>query len=165
MYFVRYQPLKERLRESSVSDSEALPYLIADVALTALLFALPQSDGYNFWDGVSGCLSVATAVGGVLYAYKKNGGRDGYDFIQKYVVLGWVVGVRFLIAFVPIALVLLLLGIHIGMTSCHATHPYDVVMIFLAEVIYVQRVGRHVGDTVKDVSEQAPPDYRALHGD
>ena len=153
MYFIRYQPLKERLRSRSVSDREALPYLILFVALTALVGSLPAIDAYNLWDGVSAFLSVATAIGGVLYAYRKNGGMAGFDLIHKYVILGWVVFVRFLIGFIPAAIVLVIMGTATGLMSLEHTGPYDVSMILLAEIIFYQRIGRHVEDTLIEISE------------
>ena len=39
MYFVRYQPLKEKLRERSLTDQEAFPYLV-------LTFFLIRGDWY-----------------------------------------------------------------------------------------------------------------------
>jgi hypothetical protein len=154
MYFIRYQPLKDRLRSRSVSDREALPYLVLFAALTALVCSLPTIESYNFWDGVSAVLSVATAIGGILYAYRQNGGMAGFDLIQKYVILGWVVFVRFLIVFLPAALVLVIVGAVTGLMSLEFTGPYDVVMIFSAEVIFYQRLGKHVGDTAIDTSKQ-----------
>lgn len=154
MYFIRYQPLKKRLRSRSVSDREALPYLILFAAFTALVGSLPAIGGYNFWDGVSAFLSVAAAIGGVLYAYRKNGGIAGFDLIHKYVILGWVVSVRFLLAFIPAAIVLIIVGAATGLMSLDYTGPYDVLMIFLAEIIFYQRIGRHVADTAVEISEQ-----------
>ena len=100
MYFTKYHPLKEKLRDRSVSDREALPYFLIFLALTALVTVFPMFESFNEWDFVSGVLSVILAVGGVIYAYKCNGGKEGFDLIQKYVVLGWVVVIRCLLVFV-----------------------------------------------------------------
>lgn len=148
MYFVKYQPLKQRLQARLISDREALPYLIIFAGLTALVGSLPIMDGYNFWDGISASLSVIATVGGVLYAYYKNGGANGFDLIQKYVILGWVVFVRVFIVLIPTVFALIIIEVVTGLISSDATGPFDVAIIFIAEVILYQRIGRHIGDTV-----------------
>ena len=105
MYFVRTQPLKDKLRSRSLSDREALPYLLVFSGLTALVGSVPLIEGFNRWDFASATLSVVFAIAGVVYSYKCNGGREGFDLIQKYVVLGWVVSIRCLLPFIPLAIV------------------------------------------------------------
>ena len=74
MYFVRYPPLKEKLRERSLSDREALPYLVVYFAIFSALGVLSVGE-FNEFDIVSGVLSVIFAIGGVLYSYERNGGN------------------------------------------------------------------------------------------
>ena len=149
MYFIKLYPLKEKLRERSVSDREALPYLIIFGVLTTLAVYLPAQENYNNWDAFNVVLSLILTIGGTLYAYFENGGNDGFDFIQKYVVLGWVVFVRFFLGSFPIFLLLIYIGISSGLHSSEATSPYGVLIAFLWEVIFYQRLGRHIKDTTK----------------
>jgi len=153
MHFVRYHPLKEKLRNRSVSDREALPYLVIFAALTALVGAFPVVDGFNEWDLISGLLSVALAVGGIIYAYKSNGAKEGFDLIQKYVVLGWVVVVRCLLVFIPLAIVAYIAGESLGLVT-DQTGFLDVLLIAILELVLYQRIGRHIRDTRTTNSEQ-----------
>jgi len=153
MYFIKYQPLKKQLLERSLSDREALPYVFLYVGLTSLMCSVPLYDGFNMWDGVSSALTVLLAIGGVLYAYSKNGGKEGHDLIQKYVVLGWVVFVRFFLISIPVMILLFRLGHMAGLVTQNSTRPYDVVVVALLEAIFYQRVGRHVKDTKIKTSE------------
>ena len=121
MYFLRYKSLKEKLRTRSLSDREALPYLVLFAGLAAVAYLLPNTEEFNTWDWIQGTLSVALAVGGVIYAYRQNGGRQGFDLIQKYVVLGWVVTVRCLLVFIPCGIALYLLGWALGLLADDAT--------------------------------------------
>ncbi len=159
MYFIRYKQLKNRLRSRSVTDREALPYLILSVAIAALVSAPPPGTISNLWDCLSALFSAATAVGGILYAYHKNGGRSGFDLIQKFVIIGWVVTIRFALVFIPIAIVIIIAGTKMGVISLDYTGPYDILMILVAEIIFYQRIGKHVGDTAEEVSEQERPLY------
>lgn len=147
MYFVRYKALKKKLADRTLSDREALPYLLIYTGGIALVTSIPSSDGFNKWDGILAFLSVATTLAGIFYAYKQNGGNEGYDLIQKYTVLGWVVGVRFFLCFIPAMIIFLTLKEHLGIAFFEGTGPYDVIFIFFTEVILNQRIGRHIRDT------------------
>lgn len=147
MYFIRYHPLKLNLRQRAVTDREALPYLVVFAGLTALVTAFPMIDRFTAWDAVSGILSIATAVGGILYAYRQNGGRRGYDLIQKYVILGWVVCVRFALVSIPLLLALFFAGDVYGLIPPDSTGGFAVAVIFVGEVVLYQRIGRHIRDT------------------
>lgn len=146
MYFIRYQPLKEKLKARTFSDREALPYLILYAGLAAAVYMFPSVGEFNAWDWIGGGLSVAMAVAGVIYAYNQNGSRQGFDLIQKYVVLGWVVAVRCILVFIPVGIALYLAGEALGVIT-EETGWFDVLIISGFEVVFYQRVGRHIRDT------------------
>jgi hypothetical protein len=146
MYFIRYQPLKEKLKTRTLSDREALPYLILYAGLTAVACLFPTTEEFNLWDWIGGGLSVSLAVGGVIYAYTQNGGKEGFDLIQKYVVIGWVVAVRCILVSIPIAIALFLAGDALGLIT-EETGWFDVLMNAGFEAVIYQRIGKHIGDT------------------
>ena len=114
MYFVQYNPLKQKLRSRSLSDGEALPYLILEGVVTVLLYLDISSEGLNAFDLVSVIISVAILIGGTFHVYDQNGGKEGFDLVQKYIVLGWVVGFRVFLASIPL---FLMLGVLIGLAN------------------------------------------------
>ena len=146
MYFIRYQPLKEKLKARTLSDRDALPYLILYAGLAAAIHLLPTTEVFNVWDWIGGGLSVSLAVGGVIYAYTENGGREGHDLIQKYVVIGWVAGVRCILAFIPISTVLYFTGDALGVMT-DDTGWLDVLIMAGFEAVLYQKIGRHIRDT------------------
>jgi hypothetical protein len=163
MYFIKYDQLKEQLRDRNMTDREALPYLILFLAFPSLLYSLTMVNGYNHWDKISEFISFVTAIGGILYAYNKNGGSKGYDLIQKYIVLGWVVFVRVFLACIPAFLFLYIIGDMFDLARWDSTGPYEVVIVFVVEVIVYQRTGRHIRDTNGKNSEPAAaPDSSPL---
>lgn len=154
MYFTKYQPLKERLRTRSISDKEALPYLVVISALTALIVGLPATTGSpNAWDYLSVTTSTLLAIGGILYSYRCNDGNKGFDLIQKYVVLGWVVAVRCFLAFIPAAIAFYAITDLLGILSDQTSLP-EFILLTCFEVILYQRIGRHIRDTTNNQSEQ-----------
>jgi len=146
MYFIRYNPLKERLRNRSIHDREALPYLLLFCVLEALAISLPGAEYKNKWDYISTVLTLLVTILGVIYVYRRNGGRAGYDLIQKFVVLGWVVAVRFLIGAIPIGAAAYAFAWYFGLTGDENT-LFDALFITAFEIIYYQRLGKHVADT------------------
>jgi len=146
MYFIRYYPLKERLKNRSIDDREALTYLILFCVLEAIATALPGSEYKNRWDYIATGMTLLITLFGVIYAYQRNGGRHGYDLIHKFVVLGWVVAIRFLIGSVPVFIAILALAWHYNYVR-EETTVIDVVLFSMLEVIFYQRIGRHIADT------------------
>lgn len=151
MYFVRYGPLKQKLRSRSLSDREALPYFILVNACLTLAGAI-ATEGWNAFDTLSMWLSIFFVIGGTCYVYQQNGGKEGFDLIQKYVVLGWVLGFRmFLVLFVPlIILVILVFNVFLGEEfdlGPVPTEATDVLILVIIEVFFYQRLGRHIRDT------------------
>ena len=166
MYFFQYKPLKEKLSNRSLSDREALPYLVLFSALVALIGGVPIVEGFNEFDAISVCLSVIFAIGGTCYVYQQNGGKEGFNLIQKYVVLGWVVTFRCLLVFlsVMIAVVIIAVVLEIGETGETETSGFEVVLTALFELIVYQRLGRHIRDTKNMATEQVsqPPQLNSV---
>jgi uncharacterized membrane protein len=146
MYFIRYQPLKEKLRERSLSDREALPYLVV-FSLSAFASALfPTTTANNIWDYISLGISISLVICGVIYAFKMNGGSQGYDLVQKYVVIGWIAIVRCTIAFIPLLIPLLFFADFLEVTP-DETNWFDVLILTVFQIVLYQRIGRHIKDT------------------
>lgn len=146
MYFIRYQPLKDRLTNRSLSDKEALPYLLLFCALETIVLSLPAATKTNKWDIIGAITSLSATIFGVLYVYRKNGGKAGFDIIQKFVVLGWIVAVRYLIIMLPVVILLYMAASFFGLTSDETT-LLDTFLYTLLIAIYYERLGKHIGDT------------------
>jgi predicted membrane channel-forming protein YqfA (hemolysin III family) len=146
MYFIKYKPLKEKLSNRTVSEREALPYLVVFTALTALAVGVPLYDNYNSLDGIAAGLSVLFAIFGILFAYKQNGKNEGFDLIQKYVVLGWVTSVRFILVSIPLTVIFSFVSDHLGL-SMEETNGLDFAFWIGFESLLYYRIGVHIRDT------------------
>ncbi len=145
MYFIRYQPLKDKLRDRTLGDREALPYVVVLYALIAAA-VFPMHWEWNAWDYASWVGSIAAGVFGTIYVYRCNGGRDGHDFVQKFFVLGWVVGFRCLLVFIPLIFAVAGICLFCGWVT-QRTGWIEFVLILGFEVLYFQRLGQHIADT------------------
>ncbi|MDE0042290.1 MAG: hypothetical protein OXT74_09655 [Candidatus Poribacteria bacterium] len=146
MYFIQYDPLKEKLRTKSLSDREALPYAIILFILEPVLLALPVIGESNEYDVALGILIAVIGLGGLIYCYDKNGGRNGFDLIQKYVVLQWIVTVRCIPFFLLGMIVIFAAKEFLGMGD-ENTSGIEVVGISLMGIVFYLRLGRHIRDT------------------
>ena len=144
MYFIQYDPLKHKLSTRSLSDGEVLPYLILEALVLTLLTIAPSEGITNAYGFVSMCLSVIIVIGGTYYVYAQNGGKEGFDLVQKYTVLSWVVGIRCFLAFIPVMIVYVVVLVNLGGTDTNMLH---VLFVAIAQIIYYQRLGRHIRDT------------------
>lgn len=144
MYFVSYHPLKHKLRTNALSDREALPYLI--IWSFAIFLDSYTSGGKisNGYDILSLCLTIITVIGGTYYVYLQNGGKEGFNLIQKFVVLGWVVSIRFAIVLIPIVTVYIVIWLKLENPSFDL---YTVLLGGAIRLIYFQRLGTHIRDT------------------
>ena len=155
MYFVQYHPLKEKLRERALSDREALPYLVLWNFCVLLLAILWQIDGYSgFLDPVNWGLLRLIAIGGIFYVYVQNGGASGFDLIQKYYVLGWVVFIRCMLAFI---LIMVAHYAFVEIYNLYSATLLDDLTEPIFAIILFWRTGVHIRDTAKGEAESPFP--------
>ena len=157
MYFIKYQPLKRKLKERTLSDREAVVYLVVYTFFLGLAFVIPtgitdecsDADLAAWDDEVFSLVFVCIPIAGVYYVYVANGGKSGFDLIQKYVVLGWVVSIRFLIVFLPLSVATIVVSAQVFGDGCEDRIRYipQYVLSTIGEVVYFQRLGRHIRDT------------------
>lgn len=146
MYFVKYNPLKQKLGSRSLGDREVLPYLIVEGVVLALLTHDMSTEGLHAFTVVSMVLNTAIVIGGTFHVYAQNGGKEGFDLVRKYVVLGWVVGFRVFLVCVP---VLATIAYLLGVSNLDDTLKHMLLLIcgVAVSIIYYQRLGRHIRDT------------------
>lgn len=149
MYFWRLEGLKTRMlaRPGQVyRDREALPYVLAWAVAIMVFFnhAFPGLAEKSY-SGIDTAKSALFALAGVLYPYWKNGGGEGRDFLTRYVVLGWVISVRwavgFTIALFFVFFALTLAGVEDLFASGWARFAAD-----LATAALIWRLGHHMGN-------------------
>jgi len=145
MYFWRIEKLKSQMAARSLSERETLPYFVAFSAISSII--LPQTN-YNLWDGLGTSWSVMLAVVGTVYVFRENGGAVGKHFLQRYFAIGWVVGIRWLVTLVIVAVAfygtLMTMNIDTESTSWH-----DFLFAAVAETGLYWRLGYHVRDLAK----------------
>ncbi len=100
----------------------------------------------NDWDHLGAWLDIALAGGGVIHAYRRNGGAEGFDLIQKYVVLGWVVSLRCFVVLIPCTLLAFGFAESLELVG-EESGAVDVLIGTLSGSLIYYKIGRHIGDT------------------
>ena len=145
MYFWKIKKLKSRLVDQPLSDRESLPYLLVQAVLCLLVISasgLGEGKKPELLDFVSVGVSCLVVFLGTLHLYRMNGGGEGRHFLQRFLAIGWVVGIRcsglFLFGFIIYGV----LRIH----SPEVTLWQDVVLSIAISVFYYWRTGEHIRD-------------------
>lgn len=154
MYFWKINKLKSELKENSLSESESFKYLFA----TTLLYSLgmtPYIDS-TVWDVYAALVGSIITIIGLFYVYKCNGGAKGKNFLQRYLALNWVVGLRWtVLVAMPITIVFMIL---IGALATFLEVPipddwtlvsddvslYSIVFFSLLYPSYFWLLGKHI---------------------
>lgn len=158
MYFWRIEKMKTEMVTCQMSEREVLPYVVVSAAVFSVAGYIRQPLN-NRWDALSVGWSLLLAVFGTIYIYRQNGGANGQHFLQRYLALGWVVGIRWFVAFTPVVLVLyvMLAG---ASADAQSTRWQDVLIFAVAEIILYWRIGYHV----RDLAMRTMPDQLRVGG-
>lgn len=101
MNFISYKGINDRLVDKNISDREILPYVIVFFMGSFISILTPHSGSTNAYDYIIFIVNILFSIIGTLFLYKKNNGSNGYNFLVKYVILSWILGIRSLIIVVP----------------------------------------------------------------
>ncbi len=154
MIIFKFDIAKEKLRNRDFTDQKILPYFIIFFLLYSNIFFDNVGTTVNSWDYLSGILSSMVSVLGIVYAYKCNGGSDGYDFIQKFVIINLIVFIRCIFFILLFMFFAVIIGNKFGFINNKASTIYDVIILVIVEVFFFQRIGHHIRDTIKIVSSE-----------
>ena len=145
MQIFRIDSLKQKLQSRTLTDREALPYLLSMFGFAAAAVVFPFPLGSDWVDRVNQGGTILFAVLGLLYSYRQNGGAKGNDLALKYIVLGEVVVMRCTLASIPAGILLVWLGNQFGLRD-RTLGWYDTLLWLVFQVVAYQRLGRHIAD-------------------
>ncbi|RXJ68806.1 hypothetical protein CS022_24015 [Veronia nyctiphanis] len=145
MYFWRINTLKEDFIAGNVTEKSMFKYLVAYTIFVGLAMIPPSEP--NQFDLLSILILIPVSIIGLLYAYSSNGGDSGTDFLAKYFAIGWVVTVRLLVVFIPLAVVTNIVMVGSGFDISEGTTMWNVLITIVIEAFYFWRIAVHIGQT------------------
>jgi hypothetical protein len=145
MYFWRIEKLKMDMATRPLSAGEVLPYAVIFSVLLTPIGYIPNAIT-NIWDVLGLVWSIALAVFGTIYIYRQNGGASGQHFLQRYLVIGWVVAIRWLVVLILPIGGLVILDMEVLGNVTGETTWYIFLFFALLEAVLYWRTGYHVRD-------------------
>ena len=114
MYFINIKKLKEDIVNRNFNEKDRFIYMfiyiIGYVLVTELTYLFEGNlevvtiNDYLYSTGM-----ILTTIIGTYYLYKANGRGDGEDFSGRYFSITWVMGIRFLLPYLILLILLILL--------------------------------------------------------
>jgi len=145
MYFWDIKALKNDFLQGRFSQTQAFYYLI----LLLVLFILPVGvvgDSTTIWDKAMFWCELVFVVFGTAVVYKSNGGRDGKEFLERYVSLSWVLFLRIIpLAILIFILTIILQDVLLGNSGNEFT-VYTFAAVVLVNLIFYWRLSHHMGE-------------------
>lgn len=142
MYFWNIEKLKQQLAQGPLSERETLSYLLAfSIVITLSMW------GNGEWVWWQALLEVVLAVAGTLYVYRRNGGDGGEHFLQRYMTVGWVVGIRYTVPFMLLLIGGFAVAAVAGVLEQIDEWVYALITTLFSLLLY-WRIGHHIGDVV-----------------
>lgn len=152
MYFWKIDALKNDIKDKKMNDEEIFPYIILSVAfyafLTEIMAYLPYEDGeVNTYTYVLSIMAIIIQIFGTIYVYKKNGAKDGNNFLTKYFLIGFVVSIRFIVYFIPLMIALIIYWkFNFSEQELLPTTLFEVVLISAWYLLLFFNIGKHIED-------------------
>ncbi len=144
MYFFKIEPLKQKLRDGTLTEREALPYYLLMLALMGLV-PLPEEHVIHV-PYVHQLFTTALSLLGLIYAFDQNGGRAGSNFLQKAILLGWVLGLRLIVCL--FAIMFVAAGVFVFMEVPTEPNPQVVLVVECVFLfVFYLWLGKHLKDT------------------
>jgi len=146
MYFWRIEKLKTSMAAAPLTEREVLPYLVASIIAIYIALGLTQHTPItSFWDDISSFCEMLFAVIGTIYIYRKNNGKNGQHFLQRYIAINWVVSVRMFVGALITYYILqeILSAVYVNEEN---SALIDFIYFFIINVILYWRIGHHVHD-------------------
>lgn len=133
MYWLGIEELKAELRAGTLAERDMVSYLIAQGIVLQLSLAEASANAFALVECVFG---VLTTVFGTWYVFNLHVESSKSSFLQKFVTLGWVVSIRWVIFFLPL---IVIAGCFLG--------DLGLALAGIAfSLVYFWRLGEHVAD-------------------
>jgi hypothetical protein len=153
MYFWNIELLKNDIRSKVFDEKASFRYIILTIALYCFAIELAAyfpNENNNIWTYLLSFISVLIPVIGTIYAYKINGGENGTNFADKYFSISFVVGIRFLIYYIPlIAILIFYLVFTSPEQENRPTTFLEVALTTIWQIWLYLRVIKHIGDVAE----------------
>jgi hypothetical protein len=143
MYIWNLEKVTAEIKDRPFTEAELFPYFLVYTALySPIIIPVMGTVTYNLWDTVMGVIYFFISLIATYYIYRKNGGPNGKDFVQKYLTIGFVFWVRWVVF---VALPVTVIWMFFLLSDTTTTQLFDVVIFSLLSAHYYWRLGVYLG--------------------
>ena len=155
MYIWRIDALKAQLISRAVPEVDRFRYLLLFVGLSGLSTALARLfPPTTPWDIVEPILALLISVIGTIACFRANGGRFGQNFMERYMALVWVFGLRFSLVVLLPGSIILYIGLALMCLQGESMSIYEMVFWAACIVTFYRRLAQHVKDVSQPITAE-----------
>jgi len=159
MYFIDIDGLKNELVAKKSQGSQFFFYFFVLLVLKAWPRFSETALVQNSWDQLFAYGFFVITVVGTWLMYKRNGGKDGEDFLNRYFPLLWVMSIRLgcviLIATIPVMIGLVAVQATSGQNSISSENTwYYTLGGMMMLVLFYWRLTVHISDVASKTQTQ-----------
>lgn len=103
MFWLDINALKAQLRSGEFKERDIVPYIVADGILSQV-FGMGRASAAGV-DLLARLVGVAAILIGTWHVFERHDPESAVGFLPKYVALGWVVGFRLFLVFLPVMVI------------------------------------------------------------
>ncbi len=91
MFIWNLRKLKKEIIQNKIGQAETFKYFLAYMLINVIVMEIKTSSKLS-----SSILNIVTTIIGTIYCYYCNGASKGDSFIERYIIIGLVVAIRYL---------------------------------------------------------------------
>jgi hypothetical protein len=144
MVFWNVEKLAVRFKNNEVTEKEKFQYLLIFLVSTSLLSYFPVEYTSNGEKYIEMFVALTISILGTLACYIQNQKGDGRFFIERFISLGFPIGIKIIV--LGILLYILFLFISLFVTAGRLVdHLFiDILFITIAEIVFYMLVYRWI---------------------
>jgi len=150
-------PIIEKFQRQTFEESEAGPYFLGVVLMMAIASAFPDGEARPL-DVMASMISVGITIWGMLYLKGINEGF-GNQFLCKFFVFAWIVGIKLICIAVPVSVVMAIIAR--DFTGMESMDSFDFVFSITFDVIQWIWIGSYIEKT-RQLRPSDRPELEAL---
>ena len=137
MYFINYKALSADLHKNTLTEKEKFKYFFAFFVLTAVGESFVDIPIKDLIDFLSRLVVFMITIATPLVSYVVNTAGDGKNFIERFIVLQWVIALRTLLISIPLLLLLITVTVLIEVLITDSSFKIDSLKIDLAAKLMI----------------------------
>lgn len=114
MIWLDIKVIESKISNGELTEKDGFNYLFAFLILSAICLTLFTNNEHGVYKLLDCILTTVITIWGIKATYKANNDIDGKDFLNRFLAISWVIGMRLII-------VALIIGLIVGIIAAIAS--------------------------------------------